>query len=75
VLLAMPHDRDQALSALRLSLGRWTTRSDVERAAEAIASTVHRLLTPLPPHDGPAAASGLTSLPARDGQHAVTAVA
>jgi cysteine desulfurase len=44
VLLAMPHDRGQALSALRLSLGRWTTRSDVERAAEAIATTAHRLL-------------------------------
>jgi cysteine desulfurase len=44
VLLAMPHDRGQALSALRLSLGRWTTRSDVERAAEAIATTAHCLL-------------------------------
>src|SRR5215472_8723796 len=48
VLLAMPQDRDQALSALRLSLGRWTTRPDVERAAEAIAMTAHRLLAPLP---------------------------
>jgi cysteine desulfurase len=46
VLLAMPQDRGQALSALRLSLGRWTTRPDVERAAEAIAMTAHRLLTP-----------------------------
>ena len=46
VLLAMPQDRDQALSALRLSLGRWTTRPDVERAAEAIAMTAHRLLAP-----------------------------
>jgi len=44
VLLAMPHDRDQALSALRLSLGRWTTPPDVERAAEAIAMTARRLL-------------------------------
>jgi cysteine desulfurase len=44
VMLAMPHDRGQALSALRLSLGRWTTRSDVERAAEAIATTAHHLL-------------------------------
>jgi len=44
VLLAMPHDRGQALSALRLSLGRWTTRSDVERAADAIAATAHHLL-------------------------------
>ena len=46
VLLAMPQDRDQALSALRLSLGRWTTRPDVERAAEAIAMTAHHLLAP-----------------------------
>jgi cysteine desulfurase len=46
VLLAMPHDRGQALSALRLSLGRWTTGPDVERAAEAIAMTAHHLLAP-----------------------------
>jgi cysteine desulfurase len=46
VLLAMPHDRGQALSALRLSLGRWTTRPDAERAAEAIATTAHHLLAP-----------------------------
>lgn len=45
VLLAMPQDRGQPLSALRLSLGRWTTRRDVERAARAIAITAHRLLT------------------------------
>jgi cysteine desulfurase len=45
VLLAMPRDRGQALSALRLSLGRWTTRPDVERAAEAIATAAHCLLT------------------------------
>jgi len=44
VLLAMPRDRGQALSALRLSLGRWTTRRDIERAAEAIAMTANRLL-------------------------------
>jgi cysteine desulfurase len=44
VMLAMPHDRGQALSPLRLSLGRWTTRSDVERAAEAIARAAHHLL-------------------------------
>ena len=42
VLLAMPHDRGQALSALRLSLGRWTTRPDVEHAAEAIATSAAR---------------------------------
>ena len=46
MLLAMPHDRGQALSALRLSLGRWTRRTDVERAAEAIAMTARHLLAP-----------------------------
>lgn len=46
VLLAMPQDRGQALSPLRLSLGRWTTRPDVERAAEAIAMTAHHLIAP-----------------------------
>jgi cysteine desulfurase len=40
----MPRDRGQALSALRLSLGRWTARRDVERAAEAIAMTADHLL-------------------------------
>ena len=44
VVLAMPHDRGHALSAVRLSLGRWTTRQDVERAAQAIATTALRLL-------------------------------
>jgi cysteine desulfurase len=44
VLLAMPRDHGQPLSALRLSLGRWTTRSDVERAAEAIAATARQML-------------------------------
>ena len=44
VLLAMPHDRDQAVSALRLSLGRWTARPDVEHAADAIATAAHRML-------------------------------
>ena len=53
MLLAMPQDRDQALSALRLSLGRWTTRPDVERAAEAIAMTAHHLLAPTAARDGP----------------------
>jgi len=46
VLLAMPHDHGQPLSALRLSLGRWTTYSDVERTAEAIAAAAQHLLAP-----------------------------
>jgi cysteine desulfurase len=36
VLSAMGLDRDRALGALRLSLGRWTTRTDVDRAAVAL---------------------------------------
>ncbi|MEU8206428.1 cysteine desulfurase family protein [Streptosporangium sp. NPDC049046] len=33
VLTAMGLDRERALSAIRLSLGRWTTEADVDRAA------------------------------------------
>jgi cysteine desulfurase len=40
VLLAMGHDPGRALSALRLTLGRWTTRDDIEHAADQIASAV-----------------------------------
>src|SRR5215207_4996473 len=36
VLLAMRHDAGRALSALRLTLGRWTTRDDIEQAAHQI---------------------------------------
>jgi cysteine desulfurase len=38
VLLAMGHDPGRALSALRLTLGRWTTRDDIEKAAHQIAA-------------------------------------
>jgi cysteine desulfurase len=37
VLSAMGLDRDRALGAARLSLGRWTTESEVEQAAELLA--------------------------------------
>jgi len=68
VLLAMPHDRGEALSALRLSLGRWTTRADVERAAEAIAATAHRLLARAAAPPRPEAdAAGLLADPVRGG--------
>ncbi|WP_249938716.1 cysteine desulfurase family protein [Streptomyces mirabilis] len=36
VLTAMALDRDRALGALRLSLGRWTTAGDIETAAAAL---------------------------------------
>jgi cysteine desulfurase len=39
VLLAMGLDPGRALGAVRLSLGRWSTADEVERAAEALASS------------------------------------
>jgi cysteine desulfurase len=38
VLTAMGLDTDRSLSAVRLSLGRWSTTDDVDRAAELIAT-------------------------------------
>jgi cysteine desulfurase len=37
VLTSMGHDRDRALGAIRLSLGRWTTTTDVNEAADLLA--------------------------------------
>jgi cysteine desulfurase len=42
VLTAMGLDADRGLSALRLSLGRWSTSEDIDRAAELITASVHR---------------------------------
>ncbi len=39
--MGVPHDR--ALGAIRLSLGRWTTAADVDRAADVLAETAQRL--------------------------------
>jgi cysteine desulfurase len=44
VLLAMGHTTDRAHSALRLTLGRWTTREEVEQAANLIAGSARTLL-------------------------------
>jgi cysteine desulfurase len=44
VLSAMGLDRDRALSALRLSLGRWSSGDDVERAADLVATAARHLL-------------------------------
>ncbi|XVV06011.1 cysteine desulfurase family protein [Actinosynnema sp. CA-248983] len=42
VLTAMSLDTDRALSALRLSLGRWTTSTDIDHAADLITtSAIH----------------------------------
>src|SRR5204863_9312257 len=38
VLLAMGLSRARALGAVRLSLGRWTTEADVDRAAGALSA-------------------------------------
>jgi cysteine desulfurase len=42
VLTAMGLSGRRASSALRLSLGRWTTGEDIDRAAEMIGSSVLR---------------------------------
>ncbi|MGC8498282.1 MAG: cysteine desulfurase family protein [Acidimicrobiales bacterium] len=42
VLVAMGASHDRAMAAIRLSLGRWSTAEDVERAAAAIASAAAR---------------------------------
>lgn len=54
VLTAMGHDPDRALSALRLSLGRWSTRDDVETAAATVTRAVATLQRP---HSQPATES------------------
>jgi cysteine desulfurase len=43
VLSAMGIHRDGALSAVRLSLGRWTTGPDIDRAAEVLITAARRL--------------------------------
>ncbi|HZU68700.1 MAG TPA: cysteine desulfurase family protein [Ktedonobacteraceae bacterium] len=43
VLVAMGMSRARALGALRLTLGRWTTEDDVERAASLLARTIDSL--------------------------------
>lgn len=43
VLLALGLDRAQALGALRLTLGRWSTEEEIERAARMLAETIASL--------------------------------
>ncbi|MEU6242097.1 cysteine desulfurase family protein [Streptomyces sp. NPDC047024] len=45
VLSAMGYDDTRALGAVRLSLGRWTTAEDVDRAAAALAAAARALTT------------------------------
>lgn len=44
VLLAMGADRDRALSALRLSLGRWSTTDEVDVAVDQLAAATRDLI-------------------------------
>jgi cysteine desulfurase len=46
VLMAMGHTSEQALSALRLGLGRWSTPAEIEQAADHIAASVRDLAPP-----------------------------
>lgn len=46
VLVAMGMSRGRALGAVRLSLGRWTTEADIERAAAALIRTGRAALSP-----------------------------
>ncbi len=43
VLMAMGCTRERALGALRLTLGRWSTESEIEKAARLLAKTVDAL--------------------------------
>ena len=45
VLTAMGLDRDRALSAVRLTVGRWSAESDVDRATERLATAARGLLS------------------------------
>jgi cysteine desulfurase len=53
VLRAMNLTDDVALAAIRLSLGRWTTHADVDRAAAALVTAASTHARPRP--DLPAA--------------------
>ncbi|MGH2495398.1 MAG: cysteine desulfurase family protein [Ktedonobacteraceae bacterium] len=43
VLMAMGHKRETALGALRLTLGRWSTEEEIERAARLLSRSVDSL--------------------------------
>ncbi|HKV57982.1 MAG TPA: cysteine desulfurase NifS, partial [Ktedonobacteraceae bacterium] len=43
VLMAMGYKREAALGALRLTLGRWSTLEEVERAARLLSRSVDSL--------------------------------
>src|SRR6266849_1990932 len=43
VLMAMGYTRERALGAFRMTLGRWSTEEEVERAATLLAQTIDSL--------------------------------
>jgi cysteine desulfurase len=49
VLLAQGIEQARALGALRLTLGRWSTTDEVERAASLLTHTVHRMRAQISP--------------------------
>jgi cysteine desulfurase len=53
VLTAMGLDEDRALSAIRLSVGRWTTEADTDTAASQLAVAAIRLAGPAGCHTAP----------------------
>lgn len=53
--MAMWLDANRGLSTLRLSLGRWSTRDDIDRAAQLIIAFAHRQ-----PHHSEDVHAGLT---------------
>ncbi|HKS46621.1 MAG TPA: hypothetical protein VJT49_16200 [Amycolatopsis sp.] len=55
MLMAMWLDANRGLSTLRLSLGRWSTRDDIDRAAQLIIAFAHRQ-----PHHSEDVHAGLT---------------
>ncbi|MFD8418178.1 cysteine desulfurase family protein [Streptomyces sp. NPDC059466] len=55
VLRAMGLDAARALAAVRLSLGRWTTPADVDRAVELLVGAVRSLAPEEPGRSSPAA--------------------
>jgi len=44
VLLAMGYSRERALGALRLTVGRWSTEEEMERASRYLVKSIDSLL-------------------------------
>jgi cysteine desulfurase len=55
VLIAMGLDPDRALSALRLTVGRWSTQADIDRAASVLTAVIRGLKDNRPSSSEPTA--------------------